>query len=593
MSFASFAELLLDRAQKHPHRVCFRFLSSEENALQTRSYLELDVHARQIAGYLRERTEPGTRAVLLFPSGLNFIDAIFGCFYSGLIAVPLPPPLGLHMLGRLEETIQDARPAVGLTTQGMLQRLRSRWDELPSLSEFEWIAFEDQLTGPQLPPRRASPQELALIQYTSGSTGSPKGVMLTHDNLLRSAAQVHVAFGSPRYGNDKMVCWLPLFHDMGLMSGVLGPLYSGIEAIIMSPAAVAQRPVRWLEAIGRFKATLSGCPNFGYDQCISRISDEERRSVDLSTWQVAFCGAETIRHETLEKFEAAFARSGFRREAFLPCYGLAEATVALTASREPAPYILTLSAESLRDGYVVDVPCPGQSIVACGRPISGVRVLIVDPERRSLCPPGRVGEIWAKGPNVAKGYWNKPEQTNEVFEAVLADTGEGPFLRTGDLGFIRDGRLYVTGRAKDMIIVRGLNYYPQDIEASAERSHDALIRGGAVAFGIDQGAGERMVIVQEVRRTARRKVDGVCAAIRTAIAQEHAVVPWAILLVWQGRLPKTTSGKIRRAACRFMLLRGELEPLDVWCADPSSFPFCQSSTSERKSVTIKSTHGRI
>jgi acyl-CoA synthetase (AMP-forming)/AMP-acid ligase II len=572
MNFTSFADLLVDRARKHPQQLSFRALISEDEAPQLRTYAELDERAGQIARHLLERAEPGDRALLLFPSGLDFIEALLGCFYAGIIAVPLHPPLGLHMFGRLQDIAQDALPAIGLTTDAMLQRIRRHMEEVPALTTLQWITPEQMVGGPSHPPQATLPEDVAMLQYTSGSTGTPKGVVLTHANLLHSAAQVHVAFGSPEYPHDKMVCWLPLFHDMGLMSGVLGPLFSRIEATLMSPAAVAQRPARWLEAMSRFKATLSGAPNFGYDQCTLRIPEEERSRFDLSTWQVAFCGAEPIRHETLLNFEKAFAPCGFRCEAFLPCYGLAEATVAVTASREPTPYVVTVSGESLQDGNVVEAAEGSRrSLIACGEPISNVRVLIVDPEQRTICLPDRVGEIWVQGPNVARGYWRQPERTQETFAGVLADTGEGPFLRTGDLGFIHDRRLCVTGRAKDMIVVRGQNYYPQDIEASAERSHDALIKGGTAAFSIDQGAGERMVIVQEVRRTARRKVEGLCAAIRMAVAKDHGVAPWAILLVWQGRLPKTTSGKIRRAACRLMLLEGKLEPLDVWCAEPSAF----------------------
>jgi len=477
------------------------------------------------------------------------------------------------MLLRLQEIALDARPSVGLTTDAMLQRIRRRLDEVPALAALDWLASEDLPAGTPSQMHPAATQELAMLQYTSGSTGTPKGVMLTHANLLGNATQVHHAFGSPQRPADGMVCWLPPFHDMGLMSGVLGPVFSNIESTLMSPTAFAQRPLRWLEVIGRFGATLSGAPNFGYDLCALRISEEERHRLNLSTWRVAFCGAEPIRHGTLQKFADAFAACGFKQDSFLPCYGLAEATVAVTASREPAPVTLMLSAESLQDGRVVETSVEGRVHVACGRPIPGVRVLIVDLERRTLCPPHRVGEVWVQGPNVATGYWQQPERSREVFGATLADADEGTFLRTGDLGFMREGRLFVTGRAKDMIIVRGLNYYPQDIEASAEQSHAALVHGGVAAFGVDGEEGERLVVVQEVRRTARGGgVDGICDAVRAAVAQEHGIIPWAVLLVSQGRLPKTTSGKIRRNACRTMLLRRELEPLAAWYADPASAP---------------------
>jgi acyl-CoA synthetase (AMP-forming)/AMP-acid ligase II len=411
---------------------------------------------------------------------------------------------------------------------------------------------------------------MALLQYTSGSTGAPKGVMLTHANLLHNAAQVHVAFGEPTYDEDRMVCWLPPFHDMGLMSGVVGPIYSGIEAILLSPLAVAQRPARWLEAVGEFRATLSGAPNFAYDQCTSRIPEGDRCAMRLDTWRVAFCGAEPIRAETLETFARAYAASGFQRAAFLPSYGLAEATVAVSASREAAPVQVTLDSEALQVGDIAETAGTGRSVVACGRPVPGVRIAIVD-ERGRKCPPDRVGEIWVQGANVAAGYWGQPELTQATFGATLADDGDGPFLRTGDLGFLRDGRLFVTGRAKDVIIIRGLNYYAQDIEKTAEQAAPSLVQGGVAAFSID-GPSERLIILQEVRRTARGDCRGTCEAIRSAIAQEHGIAPWAIVLVDQGRLPKTTSGKIRREACRALLDSNDLAVLDGWCAVPAAWP---------------------
>jgi acyl-CoA synthetase (AMP-forming)/AMP-acid ligase II len=578
MTFENFAELLAYRAQTTPYQLAFRFLPSESDEPPTRTYSELDARASQIAHYLSERVEPGERALLLFPSGLEFVEALFGCLYAGVVAVPLHPPLGTSMLWRLQEIAMDARPAIGLTTQAMLQRIRRRADATPALAALEWFVSEDISGGKPPGARRASMPELAMLQYTSGSTGTPKGVMLTHANLIENAAQVHVAFGSPQRSTDNMVCWLPPFHDMGLMSGVLGPIFSDIEATLIAPTAFAQHPVRWLEVITRFGATLSGAPNFGYDLCTQRISEKERSKLNLSTWRVAFCGAEPIRYATLRKFAEEFSPCGFRMESFLPCYGLAEATVAVTASRESAPVTLTLSAESLQEGQVVESAIQGHQLVACGRPIPGVRVLIVDAERRSPCPPHHVGEVWVQGANVAKGYWYQPELTREVFAATLADTNEERFLRSGDLGFMYDGRLFVTGRAKDMIIVRGLNYYPQDIEASAEQSHAALVRGGVAAFSIDDDTGERLIVVQEVQRTARNEVDGICNAIRAAVTQDHGISPWAVLLVSQGRLPKTTSGKIRRNACRSMLLGGEFELLDVWCTQIASLPGWQDGT---------------
>jgi acyl-CoA synthetase (AMP-forming)/AMP-acid ligase II len=564
-------ELLAARAREWPERVAFRVLRSDAQAPAGRTYRELYERVTSVGEGLRQITGAGERVALLFPAGLEFIDALLGSHHAGLAAVPLQPPLGAQAPARLGDIIADAAPAIGLTTEALLPRIRRYAEDVRAFAAIEWHAIERLPAGAGAARRRGDPGDVALLQYTSGSTGMPKGVMLTHANLLCNAAQVHVAFGEPAYADDRMVCWLPPFHDMGLMSGVIGPIFSGIEAILLSPLAVAQRPARWLEAIGQFGATLSGAPNFGYDQCTTRIPEDDRRTLRLDTWRVAFCGAEPIRAGTLERFARVFAANGFRSSAFLPSYGLAEATVAVSGGREAAPVSVTLDAEALQAGAVAEIAGPGRALVACGRPVPGGRIVIVDLETRRECPVDRVGEIWVQGANVAAGYWRQPELTRATFDARL-DNGDGPFLRTGDLGFVRDGRLFVTGRAKDVIIIRGRNYYPHDIEATAERSTPALVPGGSAAFGVDGPDGERLVVLQEVRRTARADRGGVCDAIRAAIAQEHSIAPSAIVLVDQGRLPKTTSGKIRRDACRAMLSSADLEALEAWCADPSAWP---------------------
>jgi acyl-CoA synthetase (AMP-forming)/AMP-acid ligase II len=572
--FGSIAAILRERAQREPDEVAFRFITFDTEGPLTLSYAELDHRARLTAARLQGRIARGDRALLLLPAGLKFVEALLGCFHAGAVAVPLHPPMGHTSLRRLQEVIVDARPALGLTAPAIFERIRRHLEAVPALAALPWDLLDDVTSAPAINPQDAGPQDLAMLQYTSGSTGTPKGVMLSHSNLVENAAQVHLAFGSPSRAEDSMVCWLPPFHDMGMMSGVIGPIFSGIEATLLSPLAFAQRPQRWLEAISKFRATISGAPNFAYEQCILRTPQEERCGLDLSTWRVAFCGAELVRFATLQAFGDTFASCGFRRDAFLACYGLAEATVAVSGGREN-DVAITISRDALHDGCIVDAPPitrgvssqTGQSVVACGAPVPGVEIRIVDPELRNLCAPDRVGEIWVQGPNVAQGYWNQPERTQEVFGARLTGADTGPFLRTGDLGFIRDGRLFVTGRAKEMIIVRGRNYYPQDLEASAQSSHQALVRNGAAAFSIDEGTGESLILVQEVRRTGRKEIHGALDAVRAAIARDHSIVPWAIVLVGQGQLPRTTSGKIQRHACRTMLLQGDFVTLDIWCAE--------------------------
>jgi acyl-CoA synthetase (AMP-forming)/AMP-acid ligase II len=560
------------RAREHPTRQAFRCLRSD-GAVQTAwSYGEL--HDRVVAAgeALRQRASPGSRVALLFPAGLEFVEALLGCFHAGLVAVPLQPPLGAQAPLRIGHIIADADPAIGLTTEALLPRVRRQAEDGPKLRAIDWhvgeqLAREDVRVDMDVD---RDPAGAALLQYTSGSTGAPKGVVITHANLMANATQVHRAFGEPAYDTDRMVCWLPPFHDMGLMSGVIGPIVSGIEAILLPPAAVAQRPLRWLAAMSECGATLSGAPNFAYDECVSRIDDADRQSLRLGDWRVAFCGAEPIRSHTLERFARAFAAAGFRESAYLPCYGLAEATVAVTASREAAPVTVVLDSEALQSGVAVDAESSGRSLVACGAPVSGLELLIVDPADHRECLPNRVGEIWVRGDNVAAGYWRRAELSVATFEACL-DDGRGPFLRTGDLGFVRDGRLFVTGRIKDLIIIRGQNHYPQDLELTAARSAPSLVAGGAAAFSLDASPRERIVVMQEIRRAARAELHGVCDAIRAAIVHEHGIAADAIVLVDQGRLPKTSSGKIRRDACRALLAGADLEVLDAWCADPADY----------------------
>jgi acyl-CoA synthetase (AMP-forming)/AMP-acid ligase II len=574
-------ELVAARARDLGGRAAFHFVRGEGTPA-TLTYRDLHARVTRLAAGLCDLAPDGGRAILLLPSGLEFVEALLACHSAGLVPVPIQPPHGAQAPLRLGEIIKDADPQIGLTCRAFLARVRRHAAEAPAFAACPWHCVEDISAPAECRRPSTDPDALALLQYTSGSTGQPKGVMLTHRNVLCNAAQVHVAFGEPSHGIDRMVCWLPPFHDMGLMSGVIGPIYSGIEAVLMSPLSVAQRPARWLDAISGYGATLSGAPNFAYDQCVSRIHEEERSALRLSSWRVAFCGAEPIRAETLDAFARAYERCGFRPSAFLPSYGLAEATVAVSASREEAPVRMSVEPDALQTGAIVETGAAGRAIVGCGRLLRGVRAAVVD-ERGRECRPDRVGEIWVAGGNVGLGYWRQPDLTRATFGAVLAGTGEGPFLRTGDLGFIRDGRLFVTGRLKDVIIIRGLNYYPHDIEATAQRGAASVAAGAAAAVAIDHADGERLVIILEVRRRARADCSGACDAIRAAVAQEHGIAPWAVVLVEQGSLPKTTSGKIRRGACRALFAGGDLVAIDGWCADPAAWPAGLVSASPRSS----------
>jgi acyl-CoA synthetase (AMP-forming)/AMP-acid ligase II len=383
--------------------------------------------------------------------------------------------------------------------------------------------------------------------------------MITHANALHNAAMVRDAIDATE--ESRGLLWLPPYHDMGLMGGILQPVFSGVTTTLMSPFAFLQRPVRWLQAISRTGVTHSGGPNFAFDLCVSKTTPEQRASLDLSTWRVAFSGAEPIRHDTLERFADAFAPSGFRREAFVAAYGLAEATL-LVACGAPgrAPVRHLVDAGALERHCVA--PANGAAarvVVGCGRPLPGARVVIADPATGAACGPNEVGEIWIASPSVAQGYWNRPEESAQVFGARLTGTGDGPFLRTGDLGFLRSGELAITGRIKDLIILDGRNYYPQDIEATVEQQVAAVRPGGVAAFSVDGAGAEHLVIAAEIDR-GHRAVDPreLVRAIRRAIVEEHAINPHQIVLLRAGGIPKTTSGKIQRYACRNSYLAGTL-----------------------------------
>ncbi len=557
----SVGALLRWRAES-PSGAGYTFLS--EGEVESRlTYRELDRRARAIAAQLLRTAAPGDRAVLLFPPGLDFVAAFFGCLYSGVIAVPAYPPSFRKDLSRLRAILGDADPRVVLAPAETVAKAEAA----PDLPPVPWMALAeegaDEAGDRRLP--EIGPDTVAFLQYTSGSTGDPKGVVVTQGNLLANEAVIQRVFD---LGADSVVVsWLPLYHDMGLIGGMLQPLYAGGSCVLMSPVSFLQRPRRWLEAISRYRGTVSGAPDFAYDLCVRRIPPAQREGLDLSSWSVAFNGAEPVRAATLERFADAFAPCGFRRTAFSPCYGLAEATlmVAGVAAAEP-PAVLAVDAAALaarravpETGAAAAVPLAGS-----GAPALGQEVAVVDPEAGVPCAAGEVGEIWVRGPSVARGYWRRPEETERTFAAHLA-TGEGPYLRTGDLGFLHGGQLYVTGRLKDLIILRGRNLYPQDIEATVERSAPAFRAGGGAAFAMDLDGQERLVVVQEVERAAAAGGgDGlrpVADALRAAVAEEHEAEVFVVVLVRAGGVPRTTSGKVRRRDCRAAWLAGELPVL--------------------------------
>ena len=572
---STFVELLHRRAHQHPEREAYTFLVDGEVEGDRLTYGDLDRWSRAIGAWLQQHVEFGSRALLVYPSDLEFITAFFGCLYGGVIAVPTYPPQTRtrRSLEKVQAIIRDVQPAVILTTSSLLSLVESVFVQAQELQAVPLVTTDT--INPILAERwhdlAVDSDTLAFLQYTSGSTGMPKGVMVTHGNLLHNAALISQHFElSPEI---RGVSWLPLYHDMGLIGMALQTIYASIKITIMSPAAFLQRPIRWLQAISRTRATASAAPNFAYDLCVRKITPEQKAELDLSNWTTAFNGAESIRQETMERFAEAFAPCGFRLEAFTPCYGLAEATLFVSGARKAAlPTVRTLQTTALAQNQVVVTgsnsttePEKSQTFVGSGHAPAGLKIMIVNPESCIPCLPDEIGEIWFSSPSIAQGYWQRAEETQQTFRARLASTGEGPFLRTGDLGFLQDGELFVTGRIKDLILIRGRNHYPQDIELTVEESHPALRPSGGIAFSIDVLGEERLVIVHEVERQFRNlDVEEVVGAIRQAVARQHELQVYAVALVKVGSIPKTSSGKPQRNACREKFLARVLDMVGEW-----------------------------
>jgi acyl-CoA synthetase (AMP-forming)/AMP-acid ligase II/acyl carrier protein len=561
-------DVLRARALDTPEAVAYTFLRDGETPEPPLTYGALDEQARAIAAWLQGEGLAGERALLLHPPGLEFVSAFYGCLYAGVIAVPAYPPRANRPDPRMAEIVRDARPAVVLSTRVVLAALQSRREPLPG-ADIPSAATDALPLDLAMRWRVPSLDRdgVAFLQYTSGSTLVPKGVMVTHDNMLHNSAEIDRAVRQD--AQSVSVSWLPHFHDMGLIYGILQPLYRGFPGVLMAPAAFLQRPARWLLAMSRYRATLSGGPNFAYDLCTSRVTPEERAELDLSRWGVAFNGAEPLRASTLEAFARTFAPCGLRPEALTPAYGMAEATLMVTIGEKGRPpLLLHARASELERNRVVPTSAgdgDARTLVGCGPVDEERRISIVDPQTCLPCPAGVVGEIWLAGRSVARGYWNRPEETARAFRALRADNGEGPFLRTGDLGFVRDGELFVTGRLKDLIVIRGLNHYPQDIERTVEECHPALRPASGAAFAVDADGEERLVIVHEVERSRRGSdLEEVVSAIRRTVAETHEVEVHAVALIRPASMAKTSSGKIRRHACRTAYLTGGLSLLHEW-----------------------------
>jgi 8-amino-7-oxononanoate synthase len=563
-------ELLQHRALHQGDDVGFRFVVDGEREVIEWTYADLDRKARAIAASLQSLDLEGERALLLYPSGLDFVAAFFGCLYAGVTAVPAYPPRRNRNMARIDSIANDAQAKIALTTTDVLERVQTMIGDTPALQQLRWRAtdqWSDEWANSWRRPD-VHGETLAFLQYTSGSTGTPKGVMLSHANLMHNSAMIAYAFEHTRSGNGCF--WLPLYHDMGLIGGILQPLYMGKANTLFSPTHFLQRPVRWLQILSQCGATISGGPNFAYDLCAEKVTAEQKATLDLSRWTLAFNGAEPVRAETIDRFSAAFAECGFKREAFYPCYGLAEATLIVAGGfKQNPPVIHSFDIASLEKNLVVKAE-PGsegsRALVGSGGNLLDQQIVIADPDTFANLGQSRVGEIWVSGPSVAQGYWKRDELNQQIFQARL-DDGHGPFLRTGDLGFLLDGELFVTGRLKDLIIIRGVNHYPQDIEDTVQSAHPDVVPGGGAAIIVGNEGDEQLVIVQETVR--RRDLDfaGITSAIRKKVAIIHDIPVSAVVLIKVSSIPKTSSGKIQRHACRDGYLAGTLAAVATWTAE--------------------------
>jgi acyl-CoA synthetase (AMP-forming)/AMP-acid ligase II/acyl carrier protein len=542
-------------AELRPNQTALTFLENGELKFQELSYKSLDRRARQIAVGIRKTVRPGDRVLLLHPPGLEFVTAFFGCLYGGVVPVPAYPPRNPRHFPRIESLLADADVRCVLTESDFRERLAA-WLEQRSGALPVLCTNTIQDDADHWQPPEINPDTLAFLQYTSGSTGNPKGVMVTHGNLMSNQRMIREAFGHSE--GLVQVSWLPVYHDMGLIGNLMQPLFMGGHCIFMSPVAFLQKPRRWLEAISHFRAQGSGAPNFALRLCTRSVTGDQQEGLDLSSLKVFFIGSEPINATVLDEFATAFRGTGFRREAFYCCYGMAETTLLATGSTPGAgPIFETLNAD-LRTSKVV---------VGCGKAANGQELVIVDTKLQIRLPDGQVGEIWLRGDNVAKGYWGKPELSRQTFAAQLdGDTG---YLRTGDLGYLRNGELFVTGRIKDLIIIRGRNHYPQDIEKIVDTCHSALSPDACAAISVTAGGEETLAIIVEIQRSMLRsfKADEVFGRIRQAIFEQLELTTHSIVLIRPSTLPRTSSGKIQHGECHAQFLGGNLEVVATWSSN--------------------------
>jgi 8-amino-7-oxononanoate synthase/acyl carrier protein len=527
----------------------------------------------------------GERALLLYPPGLDFVTGFFGCLIAGVTAVPAYPPRRNRNMVRIQDISKNASAKAALTVDDVVSRIWDVLDDTPHLKNLNWVATDkiDPAGADNLKKVKVTENDLAILQYTSGSTGTPKGVMLAHRNLIHNASVITHGFRPS--GTCVVMSWLPTYHDMGLVGGMLMPLFVGRPGVLMSPMSFLQRPIRWLSAITKFGVTISGGPNFAYELCVNKVTEEEMAGLDLSSWDLAFNGAEPVRPHTLAAFTEKFGPVGFKGKSHYPCYGMAETTLLVTGNiRGEEPVHCTFDGKAIDKHQVTEVTSDhkhAREVIGCGRVLPDEDVLIVDPAKGEELPPGRIGEIWVNSPSVGLGYWRNEDVTEATFKNYLAGYDK-PFLRTGDLGFFHKEQLYIAGRLKDLIIVRGVNRYPQDIEQTVETASSRVTPGAVGAISVDMHGREQLIIVAEAERKRSTEWADVFEDVRKAVVGEHQLPPDGIVLVRYGSIPKTSSGKIQRHACRKAFLQGELRVISQWFAwdNESTKPATDATTPE-------------
>ena len=569
--YSNLVELLRYRSQHQSNRTAYTFLTDGDASVSV-TYQELDLQACAIAANLQSKRINIALLVYPYDHGLEFIAAFFGCLYAKVIAVPCHPARNRHASNDLAARLTSSQAKIVLTTKNLKSKLKQ---QLGTLAEpLEWLTTDEPYSNSDWREPNISGDTLAFLQYTSGSTGVPKGVMITHDCVLHNQKILQLAFCHTEKSIG--VGWLPLFHDMGLIGNVLQSLYVGMPCIFLSPIAFVQKPVLWLQAISRYGATTSGAPNFAYELLCHHVTPAQKQNLDLSSWDVAFTGAEPVRVETMERFVKEFASCGFRSIAFYPCYGMAEATLLISGGEKTTPLIVKyVEKAALEKNQVITVDSHREgikSLVSCGKPWLNDLIAIANPHSLTQCQDNQVGEIWVSSPGIGKGYWNLTEQTNHTFQASFTDNPQlGCFLRTGDLGFLADGELFIVGRQNDVLVFWGFNHYPQHIEQTVEQCHPALKPNCGAAFSIEVDGEEKLVIVQELERNYRHILaKDIAETIRWAVFDQHLIDIYAIALLKPGSIPKTSSGKIQRQTCKQKYLNSSLTIISQWRSQTSS-----------------------